>query len=241
MNRLKDKVAIVTGGSRGIGRAIVEAFLEEGVQKVYSIARNPENYTHPNLSHEQLSTTDRIAIAALAEKVMKEVGRVDILVNNAGITRDALLVKMQESDWDDVININLKGVFNMTQVIAPLMMQAGQGSIINISSIVAECGNIGQTNYAASKAGMIGMTYTWAKEFTRKGAAVRTNAITPGYIETEMVLSIPENVLAGLRAKNPLGRFGKPQDIANAVVFLASDEAGYVNGHVLAVNGGHQL
>ncbi len=241
MDRMKDKVAVVTGGARGIGRNIVETFLAEGAKKVYSLDVTEGEYTHPNLTHVALSVTDRAAIDAFVEKAKSEEGRIDVLINNAGVTRDGLLAKMSEADWDLVLNINLKGVFHMTQAISPMMMEQGSGSIVNISSVVGEFGNIGQTNYAATKAGVIGMTYTWAKEFTRKGAAVRTNAVAPGYVETEMVMAVPEKILDGLRQKNPMGRLGKPQEIANAVLFLASDDASYINGHVLSVNGGMRL
>jgi len=167
--------------------------------------------------------------------------KIDVLVNNAGITRDALIQKMTEDMWDTVIDVNLKGVFNLTQAVAPIMMENGKGSIVSISSVVGVYGNVGQTNYAATKAGVIGMTYTWAKEFTRKGAAVRSNAIAPGYVETEMMATVPDKVLQPIREKTPLGRLGKPQEIANAVLFLASDESSYINGHVLEVTGGLRL
>jgi 3-oxoacyl-[acyl-carrier protein] reductase len=241
MNRLQGKVAVVTGGSRGIGRCIVETFLRHGAEHVYSVDMTEGDYAMDRLTHLALSVTDRAGIDALCGRIKAERGRLDILINNAGITRDALLAKMEESAWDQVIDVNLKGVFNMTQGLLPLMTERSQGSVVNISSVVGEYGNIGQSNYAASKAGMIGMTYTWAKEFNRKGGAIRVNAIAPGYVETEMVLSVPEKILDPLRQKTPLGRLGKPQEIADAALFLASDESTYVNGHVLAVNGGLRL
>ncbi|MDR2006573.1 MAG: 3-oxoacyl-ACP reductase FabG [Acidaminococcales bacterium] len=241
MGRIEGKIAVVTGGANGIGRSIVERFLAEGAKKVYSVDMASGKYEHPNLRHIEASVTDRNKLAAFAETLKAEEGGiVDILVNNAGITRDALLSKLSEDKWDIVLDVNLKGVFNMTQFIAPLMIANGKGAIVNISSMSGEFGNVGQSNYAAAKAGIIGLTYTWAKEFTQKGAAVRTNAIAPGYIETEMVLSVPEKVLDVLRAKNPMGRLGKPQEIANTVLFLASDEASYINGQLISVNGGQR-
>jgi 3-oxoacyl-[acyl-carrier protein] reductase len=241
MDRLKGKVAVITGGSRGIGRCIVETFLKHGAECVYSVDMAAGDYDLDRLTHVALNVTDRAGIAALRERIKTGFGRLDILINNAGITRDALFVKMDESAWDQVIDVNLKGVFNVTQGLLPLMAEQANGSIINISSVVGEYGNIGQTNYAAAKAGVIGMTYTWAKEFNRKGGAIRVNAIAPGYIETEMVLAVPEKILDPLRQKTPLGRLGKPREIADAALFLASDESSYINGHVLDVNGGLRL
>lgn len=175
------------------------------------------------------------------ESIIEKFGKVDILVNNAGITRDALIQKMTEEMWDLVINVNLKGLFNIAQLVGPQMMENGEGSIINIASVVGEFGNVGQTNYAATKAGVIGMTKTWAKEFARKGAKVRVNSVAPGYINTEMMKTVPEKVLENMRAKTMIGRLGEPEEIANAVLFLASDESSYITGHNLSVNGGMRL
>jgi 3-oxoacyl-[acyl-carrier protein] reductase len=241
MNRMEGKVAIVTGGARGIGRQIVETFAQEGAKLIYSLDMGHGEYELPNVRHVQLNVTNRDQVAKFVEEVKNEVGKIDVLVNNAGITRDALIQKMTEDMWDAVIDVNLKGVFNLTQAVAPIMMENGKGSIVSISSVVGVYGNVGQTNYAATKAGVIGMTYTWAKEFTRKGAAVRSNAIAPGYVETEMMATVPDKVLQPIREKTPLGRLGKPQEIANAVLFLASDESSYINGHVLEVTGGLRL
>jgi len=240
MGRLDQKIAIVTGGSRGIGRCIVETFAREGAT-VYYFSRTAGEYELANVKHVSVDVIDYAALLDAVGEIKAEHGRVDILVNNSGVTKDALVQKMDEGMWDFVIDINLKGTFFLTKLVAPIMMENGTGSIINISSIVGEYGNIGQTNYAATKAGLIGMTKTWAKEFTRKGAAVRTNAVAPGYIETEMVLTVPEKILDSLRQKNPMGRLGKPQEIADATLFLASDESSYVNGLVLSVNGGMTL
>jgi 3-oxoacyl-[acyl-carrier protein] reductase len=241
MIRMEGKVAIVTGGARGIGRKIVETLAQEGAAIVYSLDMGVGEYQLPNVRHVQLNVTNRDQVAKFVEDVKTEFEKIDVLVNNAGITRDALIQKMTEDMWDAVIDVNLKGVFNLTQAVAPIMMENGKGSIVSISSVVGVYGNVGQTNYAATKAGVIGMTYTWAKEFTRKGAAVRSNAIAPGYVETEMMATVPDKVLQPIREKTPLGRLGQPQEIANAVLFLASDESSYVNGHVLEVTGGLRL
>ena len=168
-------------------------------------------------------------------------GKIDVLVNNAGITADSMTRKMSDEQWDRVINVNLKGVFNVTREIGPLMEETGGGSIINISSIVGVYGNIGQANYAATKAGVIGMSKTWAKEFARKGVPVRVNAIAPGYIMTDILKTVPQELLDKFAKLTMLGRLGEPHEIAGAALFLASDEASYVTGHVLEVNGGMRL
>ena len=241
MKRMEGKVAIVTGGARGIGRQIVDTFVKEGAKKVISVDMAMGQSESECVKDVVLNVTDRESIARFVEEVKDEFGQVDVLVNNAGITRDALVNKLDEDDWNLVIDVNLKGVFNLTQAIVPMMLEKGKGSIVNISSVVGVYGNIGQTNYAATKAGVIGMSYTWAKEFTRKGAAIRTNVIAPGYIQTEMMETVPEKVLQPIRQKTPLQRLGTPQEIANAVLFLASDESSFVNGHVLEVTGGLRL
>lgn len=240
MLRLENKVAIVTGGSRGIGKEIVNLFVEEGVKKVISFDMSETEETD-KIKSVIVDVANREAVQKEVEALKEEFGTIDILINNAGIVKDALLQKMEESDWDKVIDVNLKGVFNLTQAVAPIMLEAGTGSIVNISSVVGLYGNIGQTNYAATKAGVIGMSYTWAKEFTRKGATIRTNVVAPGYVQTEMMETVPEKVLQPIREKTPLKRLAKPREIANAVLFLASDEASYVNGHVLEVTGGLRL
>jgi len=241
--RLEGKVCIVTGGARGIGRAMVEKFALEGAKMVYACDLNEEalkelEKKYDNVKGYKLDVTDRPAIAKFKEKVMAEEGKVDVLVNNAGITRDALIQKMSEEDWDIVINVNLKGVFNMTQQFGPEMMKAGKGSIINISSVVGIYGNIGQTNYAATKGGVIAMTKTWAKEFARKGAQVRVNAIAPGFIKTPMTKDLPEKVINLVISKTVLQRMGEPEEIAKAALFLASDESSFITGQVISVDGG---
>jgi len=247
MDRMKDKVCVVTGGGRGIGKSIVEKFAEEGAKIVFALDMNQEilsqlqNQLGENVRGYLLDVTDRPSIEEFVKKVKEEFGRIDVLVNNAGITKDALIGKMQEEDWDKVLEVNLKGVFNMTQFVSNLMLENGKGSIVSISSIVGERGNVGQTNYAASKGGVISMTYTWAKEFARKGANIRVNAVAPGFIKTPMTEKIPEKVLENIKSKITLGRMGEPEEVANAVLFLASDEASYVTGHILDVNGGTVL
>lgn len=240
MDRLKGKIAIVTGGAQGIGREICLAFLREGAELVIS-ADMQKGEELPNLRQVELNVTNREEITAFVDSLKEELGRIDILVNNAGITRDALLEKLQPEMWNLVLDVNLTGVFNMTQAVAPVMMANGKGSIINISSAAGVYGNVGQSNYAATKAGVIGLTYTWAKELPRKGADIRTNAIAPGLIMTDMMKTVPEKVLQPLRDKTPLKRLGTPQEIANTALFLASDESSFMNGQVLSVDGGLRL
>lgn len=184
----------------------------------------------------KVNTADAAAVVAAAELVAKDFGRIDILVNNAGITRDSSLKKMSAQQWQQVIDVNLTGVFNCTKAIYPLMADNAWGRILNAASVVAHNGNFGQTNYVAAKAGVIGMTKVWAREFGRKGITV--NAIAPGFIQTEMVQSMPAHILEGMESKTPLGRLGRAEDIANAYLFLASEEASFITGTVLNVDGG---
>ena len=238
MGRLANKVAIVTGGSQGLGYSMIQRFIEEGAIGISFDINPPQDESVPFFKTD---VTNSNQVAEVVAAVMEKYGQIDILVNNAGITQDALVNKMTDDQWDKVISVNLSGVFKVTRAVSAVMIEAGKGSIINISSIVGEYGNIGQSNYAATKAGVIGLTYTWAKEFTRKGAAIRTNAIAPGYINTEMMATVPERILDSMKASNPLKRLGEPIEIANAALFLASDEASFVNGQVLGVNGGMRL
>jgi len=175
-------------------------------------------------------------VTAQVGEILQKFGKIDALINNAGITRDSTLLKMKEEQFDQVIDVNLKGVFNCGKAVAAVMAEQKSGVIINTSSVVALYGNFGQTNYVATKTGVIGMTKVWARELGRKG--IRVNAVAPGFIATEMVLSVPDKILDGLRDKTPLGRLGEPQDIANAYLFLASDEASFISGTVLSVDGG---
>ena len=238
--RLENKVAIVTGAAKGLGASMALLFAAEGA-KVIAVDMAPLTYENDNVEFYSLNVTDSAACKALTDYAVEKYGKIDILVNNAGITRDAMTRKMTDDMWDLVIDINLKGVFNLTRYVGPLMEENGGGSIINISSVVGEFGNIGQANYAASKAGVIGLTKTWAKEFARKGVPVRCNAIAPGYIMTDMMKTVPEDLLKKFAGLTMLGRLGQPEEIAKAALFLASDDSSYVTGHVLSVNGGMRL
>ena len=238
--RLENKVAIITGAAKGLGGAMAQLFAQEGA-KVIAADMMPLTYEAENVEYYQLNVTDAAACKTLTDYVKETYGKIDILVNNAGITRDGMTRKMTDEMWDLVIDINLKGVFNLTRYVGPLMEELGGGSIINIASVVGEYGNIGQANYAASKAGVIGLSKTWAKEFARKGVPVRCNAIAPGYIMTDMMKTVPEDLLKKFASLTMLGRLGQPEEIAKAALFLASDDASYVTGHVLSVNGGMRL
>ncbi|MFF2176063.1 3-oxoacyl-ACP reductase FabG [Lysinibacillus sp. NPDC058147] len=238
--RLNNKVAIITGAANGIGYAAAERFIEEGAFVV--IADFNEDAGVLATKHlgdqalfVQVDVADRESVKNLVATVIEHTGRVDILVNNAGITRDAMLTKMTEDQFQQVLDVNLTGVFHCTQEVIPHMIAAGGGKIINTSSVSGVYGNVGQTNYAATKAAIVGMTKTWAKELGRKG--INVNAVAPGFTETDMVKKMPENVLAQMRSIVPLQRLGTPRDIANAYLFLASDEASYVHGHTLHVDG----
>jgi 3-oxoacyl-[acyl-carrier protein] reductase len=238
--RLKNKVAIITGGARGLGQAMAERFAQEGAQ-VVAADMGEFGYTHEQVEAYSLNVTDVEGCARFVEHVSKKYGKIDILVNNAGITRDALTRKMSDEQFDVVIDVNLKGVFNLTRLVGPIMQEQGSGSIINISSVVGEFGNIGQANYAASKAGVIGMSKSWAKEFAMKGAQVRCNVITPGYTMTDILKTVPEELLDKFAKQTMLGRLAQPEEIAAAALFLASEESSYITGHVLSVNGGMRL
>ncbi|GGH76081.1 MAG: 3-oxoacyl-ACP reductase FabG [Bacteroidetes bacterium] len=240
MKRLDNRVAIITGGASGIGKAAVEKFVAEGAR----VAIWDMNEEHGNAlvaamdgkaSFYKVNTANSDEVNAAAEKVIADFGKVDILVNNAGITRDATLLKMTDEQWDAVINVNLKGVFNCTRALAGHFKDNGYGRIVNTSSVVGLYGNFGQSNYVATKAGVIGMTKTWAKEFGKYG--ITSNAVAPGFIATDMVKSMPEKVLDMMKDKAPLKRLGQPEDIANAYAFLASDEASFISGTVLSVDG----
>lgn len=247
MKKLDHKVAVITGGSAGIGRAAVLRFVQEGAAvAIWDVSAEKGEALAAECRKEgadvrffAVDTADPAAVDAAAKSTLEAFGRVDILINNAGITRDATLMKMTEAQWDQVIDINLKGVFNCTKALAPAMVGQGSGRIINASSVVGLYGNFGQTNYAATKAGVIAMTKVWAKELGRKG--VTANAVAPGFIATGMVAAMPEEVLAKLREKVPLARLGTPEEIAGVYAFLASDEAAYINGATISVDGGITL
>lgn len=238
-----NKICLVTGAAQGIGRAITERFAQNGAEMVYALDMNADGLAEAfsaidNVEAVTVNICDRQAIAKLVKSIAKKYSRIDILVNNAGVTRDALIDKMTEQEWDFVVDVNLKGVFNLTQAVAPLMMENNYGSIVTMSSVVGTDGNIGQTNYAATKGGVIAMTKSWAKEFARKGAQVRANCVAPGFIETPMTADLPDKVLDLMKAKTPLGRMGTTADITNGVEFLASDKASFITGQVLKIDGG---
>ena len=238
--RLQDKVAVVTGGAKGIGGCTSRLFAQEGA-KVVAVDMIDLTYEEANVEFYKLDVTDGAACEEFFNYVSEKYGKIDILVNNAGITRDALTRKMTQEQWDLVINVNLNAVFNLTRLIGPLMQSNNYGSIINISSVVGVYGNIGQANYAATKAGLIGLTKTWAKEFAMKGANVRVNAIAPGYTLTDIVKTVPQDLLDKFASMTMLGRLAEPEEIASAALFLASEESSYVTGHTLQVDGGMRL
>lgn len=240
MGRLNGKVAVVTGGAQGLGQAISETFANEGAT-VIAVDMGDLKYEHKNVVGYKLNVTDVDAIQKFYENIIDKYGKVDVLVNNAGITRDAMTKKMTDDQWNLVIDVNLKGVFNMTRLFGPQMVVKGYGSVINISSVVGIFGNIGQANYAATKSGVIGLTMTWAKEFARKGQNVRVNAIAPGYVMTDILKTVPQDLLDKFAAMTMLKRLGQPNEIANVALFLASDEASYITGQTISVNGGMRL
>ncbi|WP_339610607.1 3-oxoacyl-[acyl-carrier-protein] reductase [uncultured Planktosalinus sp.] len=245
MKLLTGKTAIITGGSRGIGKGIAEVFAKNGANVAFTFSSSEEAALEleNQLTKEGVKAKAYKSDAAnyqqsqeLAEEVVKEFGSIDILINNAGITKDNLLMRISEEDFDKVIEVNLKSVFNMTKAVQRTMLKQRQGSIINMSSVVGVKGNAGQTNYAASKAGIIGFTKSVALELGSRN--IRCNAIAPGFIETEMTAKLDESTVQGWRDAIPLKRGGTPEDIANACVFLASDLSTYVTGQVLNVDGG---
>ncbi len=247
---LKDKVVLVTGGAAGIGRATAHCFAGEGARVVICDVNDAAGQATlkslgSEASYYKVDVTDRQAVQVWMDIVADKYGRIDVLVNNAGILRDGQLVKfkegaligqMAEADFDKVIAVNLKGVFNCTQAAVPYMIKNGGGVVLNATSVVGLDGNFGQTNYVATKAGVVGMTKVWARELGRYN--IRVNAVAPGFIATDMVTSMPEKVLDGMKSRTPLGRLGQPGDIANAYVFLASDKASFITGAVLRVDGG---
>lgn len=238
--KLEGKICVVTGGANGIGAEMSKLFAENGAH-VIAVDMGDLTYSKENIEGYNLNVMDVKACGEFFNYVVEKYGKIDVLVNNAGITRDALTHKITDEMWNLVIDVNLKGVFNLTKHIGPHMMKEGEGSIINISSVVGEFGNVGQANYAATKAGVIGLSKTWAKEFARKGAAVRVNTIAPGYVMTDILKTVPEDLLAKFAKMTMLGRLGQPEEVAKVALFLASDDASYITGHTLSVNGGMRL
>lgn len=242
---LTGKTAIVTGGSRGIGRAVALALAEAGASVAIIYAGNTKAAEETKQAVEekgvqamaiQCDVSDEKAVADMVKAVKKEWGRVDILVNNAGITRDGLLMIMKEEDWQAVLNTNLNGAFHCTKAVSRLMMKQRSGSIINITSVVGETGNAGQANYAAAKAGLIGFTKSVAKEMASRN--IRCNAVAPGYIATDMTAVLGEEAVDAMVKTIPMGRVAQPEEVAKAVLFLASDDASYITGQTLNVDGG---
>lgn len=240
MIEMKDIVVLITGITGGIGRKTAEVFYQAGA-RIIGVDLRISDDLNTEYDVRELDVTNFDACRELAEDLKKNYGKIDVLINCAGINRDALTEKMTEEQFDEVVQVNLKGVWNLTKFVAPVMREKGSGSIINISSVVGVFGNIGQANYAATKAGVIGMTKSWAKEFSRKGEKIRVNAIAPGYILTPMLDSVPEKLLEQFAAKTMLGRLGKPEEVANAALFLASDLADYITGTTIHVDGGMRL
>lgn len=242
--KLSEKVSIITGGGRGIGAATARKFAQEGAFVIVTDLNESDiNETVSEITEAGgkaigivSNVTDRNQVDELIQTVLDKYNRIDVVVNNAGITADATLVKMDENQWDRVIDVNLKGVFNVGQAAAKVMKQQNGGVILNASSVVGLYGNFGQTNYAATKWGVIGMTKSWAKELGKN--QIRVNAVAPGFIMTPMTEKMPEKVLDMMKQKSVLGDLGKPEDIANAYAFLASDEARFITGTVLSVDGG---
>ena len=242
--RFKDKVAIVTGGASGIGREVSKIFSIEGAKTViFDVDEvNIKNFEKEikdmdfYLEGYKVDVSNFEEVNKVTNQVYEKFGRIDILVNNAGITRDNFLTKMTIDDWNKVISINLTGTFNCTKAVIPFMYEKESGVIINVSSVVAIYGNIGQTNYIASKAGVIGLTKGWAKEFGKKG--IRVNAVAPGFIKTPMTEKVPEKVIEFMVSKTPLGRMGEAVEVAKSIAFLSSDDASFITGVILNVDGG---
>ncbi|WP_404350602.1 3-oxoacyl-ACP reductase FabG [Sutcliffiella horikoshii] len=241
--RLQGKVAIITGAANGIGLEAARVFLKEGAKvalvdydAMTGEKRVAELQAEGEAAFYQVDVSNESQVVEMVAMVKERFGKIDILINNAGITKDNMLLKMSGEDFQKVMEVNVNGVFNCTQAVVPHMLENGKGKIINTSSVSGIYGNVGQTNYAASKAAVVGMTKSWAKEFGRKN--INVNAVAPGFVETAMVETIPEKMIQTMLQLVPLQRLGKPSDVANAYLYLASDESDYVNGTVLHVDGG---
>jgi 3-oxoacyl-[acyl-carrier protein] reductase len=241
--RLKDKVAVITGGARGIGKATAELFVKEGAKVfIWDILEDGLDTAREIREKGFECQFDRVdvknveSIEAATQRIIAQFGQIDILINNAGILRDKSFLKMTSEEWQSVLDINLTGVFNCTKAVVPHMIEKKYGRVICTSSVVGQTGAFGQTNYVAAKAAIIGMVKTWAKEFGKFN--ITANAVAPGFVKTDMTDSIPDEIRKGFIANIPVRRLGEPMDIANAYLFLASDEASYISGHTLSVNGG---
>lgn len=245
MKDLEGKVCLVTGGTRGIGRATARALADAGADVLFSYAQSREQAQELEAELRargvraqgyQANVASGDEVAAMAAQAQQGFGPISILVNNAGITRDRSFLKMTRQMWDEVLRVNLDGLFHVTQAILPKMLETGWGRVINVSSIIGQTGNFGQTNYAATKGGAIAFTMSLAREVAKKGVTV--NAVAPGFIETDMLKNVPAAALDQVKAMTPMGRLGRPEEIADAIVFLASPRASFITGQVLAVNGG---
>ncbi|MFC1852322.1 beta-ketoacyl-ACP reductase [candidate division CSSED10-310 bacterium] len=251
MNRLEHKVAIITGAAQGIGYSTARMFIQEGAKVIIwdineeaghrarAAIEQETGTSQANIEFTAVNVAEFSSVIAATEKAISKWGQIDILINNAGITRDATLKKMTVEQWQGVLDVNLSGVFHCTKAVMPFMIEKQGGRILNTTSVVALYGNFGQSNYVASKAGIIGLTKVWARELGRHGITV--NAVAPGFVATEMVKTVPEKVIAGLIERTPAGRLGEPDDISRAYLFLASDEASFINGAILSVDGGLTL
>lgn len=243
MNRFENKVVIITGGAAGIGEAAAKKFTGEGATVIVWDVKNSVGGSQLTAGSKckycKVNVAKYEEVEAATQDAIKQFGKIDVLINNAGITRDASLQKMTLENWQQVIDVNLTGVFNCTKAVSPVMIQNNFGRIINTSSIVGIFGNYGQTNYAAAKAGVIGLTKTWARELGKYNITV--NAVAPGFIATDMIGTMPEKVIDMMREKVPLKKLGMPEDVANTYAFLASDEAQFISGTVISVDGGLTL
>jgi 3-oxoacyl-[acyl-carrier protein] reductase len=244
MNRFQNKVVVITGGAAGIGKAAVEKFAREGAAvAIWDVNEVQGKELELILLHEgfaahfnKVNTANYEEVDRATQQIIKQFGRIDVLINNAGITRDATLQKMTAENWQQVLDVNLTGVFNCTKAISANMINHNSGVIINTSSIVGLYGNYGQSNYAATKSGVIGLTKTWARELGKYN--IRVNAVAPGFIATDMIATIPDKVIESMTAKVPLRKLGSPDDVANLYCFLASDDAAFISGAVISVDGG---
>jgi 3-oxoacyl-(acyl-carrier-protein) reductase len=245
MKELQGKVCLVTGGARGIGRATAMALADAGADVIFDYAHSEEQAREVEAlirgkgvrcKAYQASVASGDEVDAMVARAVSEFGPISILVNNAGITRDRSFLKMTREMWDEVMGVNLDGLFNVTHAVLPGMLETGWGRVVNVSSIVGQTGNFGQANYAATKGATIAFTMSLAREVAKKG--ITANAVAPGFIETDMLKDVPETALEQVKAMTPMGRLGKAEEIADAIVFLASPRASYITGQVLAVNGG---